>query len=455
MEEEYMDPRRLVQDAPMSRFQWGIVAVCVLIAALDGFDVLVIAYTAPSLTAAWNLSPSSLGVVFSAGLLGMGIGGALIAPLADKSGRRPMAIASLLLMFLGTVITVFVRDVPELIAARGITGIGIGAALATVNVIALEYASMRYRGLAISLMTIGYPTGAAIGGLISIGLIQAYGWRSVYAFCALLALALIPLVLRFVPESIEFLVSRQPEGAVERCNRILMKLNLPALETLDGLAADAASPRAPLSTALGHTYLVPLIAAGIAYLTLSFSVYFVLSWMPRLLTEMGFSIVGGISGSLLMNLAGAVGCIVYGWFAIEAGARALASLFFLGLFVSLSAFGMIDPAAGAVFAVVVALGFCLFGSVTALYVIVPAAFPPSVRASATGIAMSFGRIGAICGPLAAGVFLTFGWTRASYCLVLAAPVLVTIASLRWIVVRGNIPTPIQPMPEPDSPAVAG
>jgi MFS family permease len=83
------DPRVLIRSGPMTRFQIVVVALCVAIAALDGFDVLVIAYTAPSIAREWRLGPTELGAVFSAGLIGMGLGGVLLGVGAIVSEGDP------------------------------------------------------------------------------------------------------------------------------------------------------------------------------------------------------------------------------------------------------------------------------------------------------------------------------------------------------------------------------
>src|SRR5882757_5952299 len=102
------DPRAVVRNEGMTLFQIVIVVLCVLIAALDGFDVLAIAYTAPSIAREWGLSPANLGVVFSAGPLGMGLGAVLIAPIADRLGRRPIVLLSLSILTVGMLASAFV-----------------------------------------------------------------------------------------------------------------------------------------------------------------------------------------------------------------------------------------------------------------------------------------------------------------------------------------------------------
>ena len=63
------DVRKSLDEGEMSRFQWLAVAICVMLIMLDGFDVLVMAFTAPALSAEWKLNGAQLGVLFSAGLL--------------------------------------------------------------------------------------------------------------------------------------------------------------------------------------------------------------------------------------------------------------------------------------------------------------------------------------------------------------------------------------------------
>ncbi|RYD28077.1 MAG: hypothetical protein EOP89_03330, partial [Lysobacteraceae bacterium] len=51
-----------------------VVAICAAINALDGMDLLIMSYVAPSMAADWNIGLATLGVVFSAGLFGMMVG---------------------------------------------------------------------------------------------------------------------------------------------------------------------------------------------------------------------------------------------------------------------------------------------------------------------------------------------------------------------------------------------
>jgi benzoate transport len=425
------DPRVLIRSGPMTRFQIVVVALCVAIAALDGFDVLVIAYTAPSIAREWRLGPTELGAVFSAGLIGMGLGGVLLGAAGDRFGRRPMALLSLLIVTLGMSATAYARDLGDLAALRAFTGLGIGGALVSINVIVSEYSSDRRRNLAISLMTVGYPVGATLGGFAAIYLIAQYGWRSVYLFGGAVGLALIPPVLYLLPESIEFLVARGGGGALRKANRILSRMNEPALSVFPETANEKIA-RGGLADIFRSQHVLALAATSCVYFFTSFTCYFLLSWMPKLLVERGLSLSGSISSSLLMNLAGAVGCVMFGVFAHQLGPRKFAAGLMVGLFAVTSLFGAMGDSAPLLIAVTIAIGFCLFASITALYAIVPGAFPVSIRSTGIGFAMSIGRIGAVMGPFAAGIVFAQGVSSLTYCAMLAAPMLVSAVVLYWV-----------------------
>ena len=84
-----MDLRERIDTSRMSPYQWLIIGMCVLLNALDGFDVLAMAFTANGVTKEFGLTGSELGVLLSAGLVGMAIGSLCLAPVADVIGRRP------------------------------------------------------------------------------------------------------------------------------------------------------------------------------------------------------------------------------------------------------------------------------------------------------------------------------------------------------------------------------
>src|SRR5918995_4686187 len=137
------DPRVLIREGHMSGFQVIVVTLCVLICALDGFDVLVVAFTAAAIARDFNLNPTDLGILFSAGLAGMGLGALFIGPMGDKIGRRTTVLLCLGILCTGMLISSITRDVTELALMRFYTGLGIGGGLAEIHIVGAEKASHR------------------------------------------------------------------------------------------------------------------------------------------------------------------------------------------------------------------------------------------------------------------------------------------------------------------------
>src|SRR5512139_3307260 len=118
-------PLEALRDRPMSGWQVLVVALCVLINSIDGFDILALSFAAPVVSREWGLTPEQTGYVFSANLVGIGIGAFVFALVADAIGRRPVILGGTLLMSLGMITTAFTHDAGELAACRVITGLGI------------------------------------------------------------------------------------------------------------------------------------------------------------------------------------------------------------------------------------------------------------------------------------------------------------------------------------------
>ena len=85
----------------MSFFQVATIALCTAINMLDGFDVLVMSFAASSVAKEWDLLPSEVGILLSAGLFGMAIGSIWLAPYADKIGRRALVLLCLFVITIG------------------------------------------------------------------------------------------------------------------------------------------------------------------------------------------------------------------------------------------------------------------------------------------------------------------------------------------------------------------
>ncbi|WP_280189967.1 MFS transporter [Delftia sp. PS-11] len=427
------DIRKTMDEGPMAPFQWQAIAICTLLIMLDGFDVLVMAFTASAVAAEWKLNGAQLGVLFSAGLIGMAVGSLFIAPIADRRGRQPVIVLCLVVVSLGMLLSAAARSHTELAALRAITGLGIGGMLASVGVITSEYSSAKWRSTAIALQATGYPIGATLGGLMAAWLLGQHGWRSVFVFGGLATALMLPIVLWRLPESVDFLMGRRPAHALDKLNRLLALMGHPAMQHMPVPPGAQAMPGNTVAALFKNGLARPTLMLWAGFFLLMFSVYFSLSWTPKLLVQAGLSAQQGVTGGVLLNLGGIAGGSLFGMLAVKARLRHLAigSLLLYALLTAL--FGLASASLAGAFAAAVGMGVFLFASMAGLYGLVPATYPAQVRATGMGWAIGIGRIGAIVAPTMAGLLLDGGWQPASLYYVFALPL---VAAALAVLVTG-------------------
>lgn len=426
------DLKSRVDSGPMSAFQCLAIGICMVLNMIDGFDVLVMAFTAALVSAEWRLGGAQVGLLLSAGLFGMAAGSLFIAPWADRFGRRPLILFCLALSGLGMLLSALSQTPVQLALLRGLTGLGIGGILASSNVIASEYASQRWRGLAVSLQSTGYALGATLGGLLAVWLLSQWGWRSVFLFGGAVTWLVIPLVWLWLPESLDFLLARRPDNALARINRLARRLGQAELGQLP-----PAAPRQPgapggfgqlLAPAMRRTTLL----IWLLFFLVMFGFYFVMSWTPKLLVAAGLSAQQGITGGVLLSVGGIFGAALIG---------ALASRWPLGrvlaLFMLVTA-GLLVLFVGSATSISAALGLGLLiglfanGCVAGLYALSPVVYDASVRATGVGWGIGIGRIGAIVSPTVAGFLLDGGWQPLHLYGVFASVFVIAAACLLWL-----------------------
>jgi benzoate transport len=424
------DVRALVRDGAMSRFQIVAVVVCMGINALDGFDVLSIAFTGPKIAKEWSLPPIELGLLFSAGLAGMMIGALLLSPLADWIGRRFLVLLGLLVITVGMALSGFARGLEELAILRLFTGLGIGSLLSSINTIVMEYASAKRKDFAIAAMSVGYPIGATIGGTIAVFLIASYGWRAVFFFGASLSAVLIPIVMMNLPESLEFLLAKRRPNALERVNALLARMGSPALGALPPPVVHSDGEH--LGALLDREFFGRTFRICSAYFLAMLPFYFMLNWTPKVLVDQGLSISTGISGAVVMNGAGVIGGLLFGAIASRIGLKTLTSISMVLFFAAIAGFGAVGTSLPPLLALAAAVGFFMIAMISGLYAVIGAMYPVRVRNTGTGLALGIGRLGAVAGPYLGGVFIAAGWSRPVYCAALAAPLLIAAVLIRRV-----------------------
>lgn len=426
------DPRVIINEGPMSRAQWGIVAVMVGLNALDGFDVLSISFASPGIAQDWGIDRAALGFVLSMELIGMAIGSLFLGGVADKIGRRSTILGCLALMTVGMLGAATAHDVVTLSAWRVLTGLGIGGMLAATNAAVAEAANNKHRSLAVVLMAAGYPVGTIIGGSISAVLLAHYDWRAVFVFGAICSALFIPLVLWRAPESVAFQMTRRRPDTLRRVNDTLRRMGHPPVEALADADTQPARSKAPLVNLFSPALLRPTVILTLAYLTHIMTFYFILKWIPKIVVDMGFPPPQAAGVLVWASVGGATGSLILGLLTgkVRLLALTVTAMLLSTALVILFGRGQSDLAGLSVVAALA--GFATNAGVVGLYALVAQTFPTAVRATATGFVIGVGRGGSALAPALAGLLFAAGQGLQTVAILMSAGSLIAAAALLFL-----------------------
>jgi benzoate transport len=414
--------KRLIPDEGWTRLQILVVALCFSVNMIDGMDVLILVYIAPALSNEWNIAADQLGVLFSAGILGMAIGGIALSPLADVFGRRLLIIASLVTSTAAMLLSGLAENVGQLMILRVLVGCGIGAVLASMAAIISEYAPDKHRNFAVGLLYAGYPLGAIITGFVAVHAIPAFGWRDVLIGAGLISACMLPFLIILLPESMEYLIKRRPRGALERLNRIVARMGREPFATLP-----------ELKVAPGKVGVMGLFTQGRARDTLLLwsamimgfaALWFAISWIPKLAVLAGLGQDDAIYAGTAFNIGAFVGTIALGLITARLSLQRTILVFLASAAVAMVIFGAVAMPVALILAVALLIGFLLQGGFNGIYPLAARIYPAEVRSTGIGWTMGVGRIGAVSGPFVGGILIDQGLPNAWIFLAFAVPAVI-------------------------------
>lgn len=418
-----MNIRKTIDENPISSLQFLVFYQCFVLNMLDGMDVLAISYSAPVISNDWAITPQTLGIVFSAALVGMTIGAMFISPFTDRIGRRKMILISLLMIGAGMIGTSFAQSVSHLVMLRLLTGLGIGSILASSTSMVSEFAPERVRNVSITIYHSGYPIGAIITGFIAAWLIPEYGWRPLFVLAGVISLGMLPLVYFYLPESIDFLLARRPPRTLERVNEILTRMGRPPIEELPPQEAKEHSVVGGVGALLQDGRAVSTLLLWLAFFMSFAALYFLFSWVVKLANDSGLAIEHAMYAGIAMNLGAFFGSITLGYFSGKTGLKKIIFLYFMLAVCMIIPYGFLKAAVPVVLAMIFVLMLFVQGAFAGLYVVAARLYPTEIRTTGVGWAIGAGRFGAIFGPSAAGFMLGAGlsisWTFAVFAIPLA------------------------------------
>jgi len=415
----------VIDNGQISAQQMLVIGLCMFFNMLDGFDIIAMAIVASDVSTELQLSPDRLGWIFSFALAGMMAGAMLLAPVSDIIGRRKMIILSVTLVGVSILLTANANSLAEFVVLRFISGIGAGAMLASQATLSAEYSPERYRAFSVAAVTSGYALGAMMTSVIAGFVMPEYGWRGMFWFGGGLTLSMVVVAWLFIPESLKYLFERRPANALERVNKILRKLKKDTLSELPDIAERGKKIKAgffaTLFKLLAKEHRVVTLTLWLTFFLCFATLYFLLSWIPKLMDDAGFEVAVGRQAFFLFNFGGVLGIYLLG---ILSTRFKLTNIIFALLFLSAIAmivFAMAPTERNLMLSIIFVIGMLQQGGFTGLYSAAAKAYPTEIRTTGIGWSIGLGRLGAVLGPAAAGYFIAGGLDMSANFYIFAVP----------------------------------
>ncbi|MEV0367336.1 MFS transporter [Nocardia fusca] len=378
---------------PRARSRAWITALCFVIIVFDGYDLVVYGATVPSLLAyePWQLSAGQAGAIGSYALVGMLLGALASGWFAPRIGARRIVLGSLVSFSVVMGLTALAPN-PEVFGLlRFLGGLGLGGVVPTVIALTVEYSPPARRQFNNALMYSGYSVGGMCSALAALALLPEQSFRVMYALGMLPLVTVVPLVWRFLPESVGFLRATGRHAEAQ------------ALADRYGLALPGAveSRPADMRALLNGPRRIPLALLVVASFCGLLLVYGVNTWLPNIMRQLGYSLGSSLSFLLVLNLGAIVGALLAARAADRFGSKPVTVAAFLLAVIAILALGAGLPLAAAMTAVAVA-GFGTVGTQILVNGYVATYFDAHERTTALGLSLGLGRLGAIFGPVLGG-----------------------------------------------------
>lgn len=441
-----IDIPALIDESPVGSFQVGILILLGLTVILDGFDVQAIGFIAPSLLRDWGIERATLGPVFGAGLLGMVVGSLLLSVIADRVGRRPILIGATSFFSVAMLATSRVNSLSQLELLRFITGLGLGAIMPNAMALAGEYSPRRLRITLMMLVSCGFTAGAVLGGLLTAAIIPYWGWRGVFVVGGALPLILAVAMTVGLPESMQFLVIRR--RGLERVRGWLRQVDprRPIDDEAEFVVHEQDEGKVP-ARELFRNGRAPftLLLWSVSFIALVM-LYFLSNWLPTLAQGAGATARDAVFLGTFLQVGGVIGTVVMGPVIDRIGFLRVLVPSFIVAAVAVALLGRPGIPMPLLFCIAVVAGFTVVGTLPVLNALAATAYPTTLRSTGIGWSLGIGRIGAIVGPVLAGVLLALGWDQSRLFLLIGAPAVVAallLLALRDTLPRGGHPAPAE------------
>jgi MFS transporter, putative metabolite:H+ symporter len=389
---------------PLNAFHWKLLIISGLGWMFDAMDVILISFVLTPIKSEFGLDATQTGLVASAGFVGMFFGAAVSGRLADRYGRRTVFQVTLVVFSIGSLLSAAAPSFELLLAARIVTGLGLGGELPVVSTLVSEFAPRASRGRFIVLLESFWAYGTILAGVVALIVLPTYGWRAAFLVGALPALY-VAYLRRALPESPRYLAEHgriaEADAAVRRVERegggALITVAKPVAPERPAAGEPQASVPGGIGALFAPRYARRTVMLWILWFGITFTYYGMFTFLPSLLAGRGLSVVRSNEYFFISTLAQVPGYFSAAWLVERVGRRPTLVAYLVGSAISAVLFGNSGAGADAVIYAAM-LSFFNLGAWGVVYTLSPELYPTALRATGAGTAAAVGRIGGIIGP---------------------------------------------------------
>lgn len=430
-----MDAGQLLDEGRWSGYQKLLIGATALTIVLDGVDNQLLPNAIPTLIREWGLPRSAFTTALAIGPFGMMLGGLLGGLIGDRFGRRPALLGSVIAFGAFTAALAFANSIAMLAVLRFLAGLGLGGAMPNAATLASEYVPKRHRPVAVTLTIVSIPLGGALAGELAAILIPTQGWRTLFAVCGALSVAIGGLLWWLLPESPRFLARHR--GSWGELIRVLRRSGHDVRDGAVFVEGEASqSSRAKLTSLFSNGAGRDTIAIWTAFFFGLMTNYVAVLLLPALLTsaDIGFSQPTASRALAMWNYGGVVAAVLGAIAVQRIGSRlAMLSMAMVAVVAGavLSAWPL-DPAhATGLLLMILLAGAGVGGVQTTMYALAAHIYPTEIRSTGVGTAVAVGRIGNVLAAYAGSMAIDRGGPP-GYFVMWAAFMLVVLAALASI-----------------------
>lgn len=423
-----MNGYELIAKSKFNQFHLLMFLLLFMIISFDGYDMFIYGATLPVLLEALKMDPAQAGLIGSCALVGAAVGALLFGFMADKIGRKKVIIICTILFSVGSILSGLSHTFYTFGFFRFVAGLGLGGVMPNVVSLTTEYAPRKNRAIMVAAIFSGMQVGGILAAGMTIWLLGEVEWRILY-FIGGAPLLMIPLLIKFLPESANSLVKH---NRIVELKRILQKLD-PTLspETVLSFQGTAEGKKSSIKSLFSENRALSTIAIWVVFFMNMYMSFGLGTWLPQLMINAGFGLGSGLFFLLTLNVGALFGSNVAGVIADRIGYRP--TLVGLYIIASLSIFLLsLTTNFYSVLFLVALAGIGFFGGQNVGNAYVSLFYPPSMRSTGMGFAFGLGRLGAILGPVIAGFIVSWGMAIQINFLALAIPGLIAAASVLLI-----------------------